>query len=280
MVPQRVRGGEDSARPPGVQEHPCTTGASHRRRRPHVRFGGALTRTVASMPDVHPDPVRSDEADLRACVEEVSAYLVAVRGGAPFLSPVDGRLLLAWLEQNVPVPLILSAIDEVAERHRRKRTRHRLTLAACKKTVEKQRTPAAGPNEGVRGGASAQTRVAAPGLARLAAEIRSLAMPAALADAGAELAAELEALAQQRAHVHSLGRAATAAVARFQVQAWQAASAEHDALRQQARDQLAGLRHGLRDADWQALVEEVAHDLIRQRTPVVCARQVWDRLAP
>ena len=46
-----------------------------------------------------PDIERSMEAN----AEEVRAYLVAVRGGAPFLSAADGRLLIHWLEQGFSV---------------------------------------------------------------------------------------------------------------------------------------------------------------------------------
>ena len=43
------------------------------------------------MTDSPPDPIE-------AAAEEVRAHLVALRGGAPFLSPGDARLLLRWLD--------------------------------------------------------------------------------------------------------------------------------------------------------------------------------------
>jgi len=244
--------------------------------------GPAATPATAEGPlPTSPDPSdATDLADLPARAEEVRDYLVAVRGGAPFLSSVDDRLLLDWLRQGVPVTLILASIDQVADQRRRKRSKSRLTLAACKKTVEKQRAGAGAERLGAGGGASAPPRVAAPRLATLATEVRALPVPPALAPAATELAAELELLAGQTDHADTIGRAATAAVTRFQARAWEATAQEHPTLRAQAETQLASLRSALSEPDWAALVDEVAHDLVRQRTPVVCARQVWDRLGP
>ena len=78
------------------------------------------------------DDTRSSQA------EQVRAYLVHVRGGAPFLSGADGRLLLSWLEAGISVPKILVAIDKTAARRRAKRSRSRLTLNACRKSVTGQ----------------------------------------------------------------------------------------------------------------------------------------------
>ena len=76
-----------------------------------------------------------DDQELSARAEEVTAYLVTLRGGAPFLSGADGRLLVRWLDQGVPVPTILTALDQVAERRRKRRTRSRLSLNAAKGVV-------------------------------------------------------------------------------------------------------------------------------------------------
>ena len=59
---------------------------------------------------------QTDELSLADKAEEVRAYVVAVRGGAPFLSAADGRLLVQWLERGISVGRILAAIDEVAEK--------------------------------------------------------------------------------------------------------------------------------------------------------------------
>ena len=76
-------------------------------------------------------PAPLDATTLAAMAEEVRAYVVATRGGAPFLSAADGRLLVGWLESGISVARILAAVDEVAEKRRKKRSRGRLTLSAC-----------------------------------------------------------------------------------------------------------------------------------------------------
>ena len=63
-------------------------------------------------------PAPLDAASLAAMAEEVRAYVVAARGGAPFLSAADGRLLVRWLESGISVARILAAVDEVAEKRR------------------------------------------------------------------------------------------------------------------------------------------------------------------
>ena len=88
--------------------------------------------TSQSNPDFQPT--------LEEKAEEVRAYLVAVRGGAPFLSAADGRLLVRWLEQGFSVARILAGVDEIAEKRRKKMTRGRLTLTACRRSIEGRTT--------------------------------------------------------------------------------------------------------------------------------------------
>ena len=82
------------------------------------------------------DHTANPAPSLAVQAEEVRAYVVAVRGGAPFLSAADGRLLVGWLEGGVSVARILAAVDEVAEKRRKKRTRGRLSLTACRRSIE------------------------------------------------------------------------------------------------------------------------------------------------
>lgn len=248
--------------PPGVATEPAVPGP-----RPSPSEGGA---------------VGADDLDLRA--ETVRDYLVSLRGGAPFLSGEDDRLLLSWLEAGLPVARILAAVDAVADRRRRQKSRRRLTLAACKKAVESGGTGSAGPAPSAREGPAVggEGEVSGPGapLAALAREIEASALPPALEEAGRALVAELRAVARSPAHPDELGRTATAAIARFHAAAWAAAAAEHAALHAQAEARLAALRTLVTGAEWQDLVEEAARDLLRQRIPAVSARAVWDRLAP
>ena len=69
--------------------------------------------------------------------EHVRSYLISLRGGAPFLSGADGRLLVQWLDDQIPVPVILSALDRVSLRRRAKRVRTRLSLNVCKGELKK-----------------------------------------------------------------------------------------------------------------------------------------------
>ena len=69
--------------------------------------------------------------------EQVRAHLVMVRGGAPFLSPIDSKLLVEWLDSSVPVDVILTAIEEVASRRSKSRLKRPLSLRAIKGVVKK-----------------------------------------------------------------------------------------------------------------------------------------------
>lgn len=214
------------------------------------------------------DPELAGSPDLADRAEAVRDYLVAVRGGAPFLSSVDERLLLAWLSDGVPVLAIAAAIDTVAERRRRRRARGRMGLSSCAKELTTQTTlPAVGSP-------------ASPGrLAALLAELRAMAVEASLELDREALCAELQAMDGSSSHPDELGRAAALAIRRFHAAAWLAASAEHPKLRARAEALLESLRSSLGEADWAELVEEQARDLLRRRFPAVSAKRVWDTLS-
>ena len=73
----------------------------------------------------------------QAAAEQVRAHLVMVRGGAPFLSPIDSRLLVEWLDASIPVDVILTAIEIVAARRSKNRIQRPLSLNAVKSVVRK-----------------------------------------------------------------------------------------------------------------------------------------------
>jgi hypothetical protein len=212
----------------------------------------------------------SSTTHLAAQAEEVRAYVVAARGGAPFLSAADGRLLVRWLEAGISVARILAAVDEVAERRRQKRTRGRLSLSACKRSIE-----------GKKQSKTTYDRPDAPSKASLA--------PYALALEAMDVAAEFEpertALVRRiQALDHlsdpdALATEAVAAVRAFHEGVWGRASSEHSALRTEASLELTALRSVLSEEAFEAAVEEVSRDLIRRRTPLVSAKAIWDRLS-
>lgn len=228
-----------------------------------------------------PSTPRDLDLDQRAAAaEEVRAYLVAIRGGAPFLSGADGRLLVDWLDQGVPVPHILGCIDRVAERRRTRRAKSRLTLSRCKSEVRKT----------WGSGASApkpQTEPEAPEafdtLLHRALDhwIDSLAAsPVAppLADAWSELLGELRALGTtEHLQLEPLATSAIGLCRRFHERAWDEC-VDQDALRQAARSELESIAGALDQRTLAALVEESAHSKLRQQLPQVSAERVWDTL--
>ena len=85
-------------------------------------------------------PVPLDATTLAAMAEEVRAYVVATRGGAPFLSAADGRLLVGWLESGISVARILAAVDEVAEKRRKKPKRKKKSVAPVEEKTPRSPT--------------------------------------------------------------------------------------------------------------------------------------------
>jgi len=213
-------------------------------------------------------PALADQERLAAFAtqaEEVRAYLVSVRGGAPFLSGVDGRLLLDWLEGGVPVAAILAAIDKVALRRRKARVRTRMSLATCKGEVNKtavMELPGA---------------TDASGVSELAFRFREMAVPAELEALREALVDTVEAITASDPSDRVSG--AITACRIFQEGAWDACASEHPALLAAAAEQLGPMKGVVSASVFEDLVVEVARDRLRQRFPVVCAQVVWDTLA-
>ena len=211
-----------------------------------------------------PDPTDP----MAEAAEQVRAYLVTLRGGAPFLSSADARLLLGWLDQGVPVPLILGSLDRVAERRRQRRSRGRMSLTSARRTVEKAwGTPQ--PGVGLR--------ALGPAAAALDAWLDAVAEPGDPAVAGLVTAARdrvaeggaLEAL------IADLG----AACRRFHAAQWQADPARQEALVLAARGDFASVKDKVSDAVFADLVAEAARGRLRARWPLVSAAELWDRVA-
>ncbi len=199
---------------------------------------------------------------LAARAEEVRAYLVALRGGAPFLSGPDGRVLVAWLEAGVSIAAITAAVDRVAERRRQKRRKSRLTLWACRGELDRMRlesAPAAGG-----------------GLAGWIAELEAANLGDEAIDARAELVQSLRAL--ESGSIEARAERAIAAIRRFHESVWQALGEAREGLEDEARRELGALLDDMEETKARAAIEEVARDLVRARTPLVAAKVAWDRL--
>ncbi|MBN1335669.1 MAG: hypothetical protein JXB39_06885 [Deltaproteobacteria bacterium] len=195
---------------------------------------------------------------LRQAADRVVEHLCVLRGGGPFLSSVDARLLVGWLNEGVGPGLICTALERVAERRRRRRVKAPLALRSCRSEVTRLRAGVSDPRvpPAVREGASLPVKGDLADLAR----------------------ATLEALDRLSGGREARAEAAIDLVRRFHAAAWDAASSEHGALRATAAAELATFRQDMDPVEWEASVEEVARDLLRQRFPLLSASAVWDRL--
>ena len=240
--------------------------------------------------DADPLEARSEEA------EEVRAFLVMLRGGAPFLSGADGRLLVEWLDAGVKPTTILLALEAAAARRMKRAARTRLSLSACKGELKRlltrseailppsARIPEPAPERSSAGAPS----MAWPALTSLASEIGAMSVPVALSRARDALVSTLEQLGLGRgvdgAPLASdpsgevVARAAIGACRAFHEVAWSAAEGERQDLMDAARRDLSSLAEVLPEEAFLAAAEEVARDRLRARTPLVSASVVWDRL--
>lgn len=247
------------------------------------------------------DPDAAIEDALSEEAEEVRAYLVMLRGGAPFLSGADGRLLVEWLDAGVPATTILLALEAAAARRMKRPTRSRLSLSASKGELKRLLarsgarlpSPSAAPeaepeDNSPRPHDPAAPSRAWPALLGLAAEVGAMDVAPALRQARAALVGALQRLGEGRdpsgaalpadGTGERVARAAIAACRAFHEIAWNEAEDERAALLEAARRDLASLAEVLPEEAFQAAAEEVARDRLRARTPLVSASVVWDRL--
>ncbi len=194
---------------------------------------------------------------LQQAAEEVRSHLVVLRGGAPFLSPLDGRLLLEWLEAGIGVPAILRALEHAALKRREKRVRAPLSLRSVRSRVKKARQPVLPEHPD-------------SGLSTLVEALRGEADPLVRQAA--------EELAGLRGSGDGLARQALAVVRRYHQAAWD--QADRESLLAVATEDLQDLRDKLDDKQWTAALEEVARDKLRARQPLLSATAIWDSLAP
>lgn len=213
----------------------------------------------------HPEPNLEEKA------EEVRAYLVAVRGGAPFLSAADGRLLVRWLQQGISVARILASVDEMAEKRRKKMTRGRLTLTACRRSIE-------GRTASKHAQTDPEETSQRVDFTDFLESLSEMDVPQSLEFARQALVDEIKQVDQDMDPEYA-ATTAVAACRRFHEHAWYAAEPEHPALRTEALESLSALKNVLNPAALEAAVDEIARDLIRRRYPLVSARSVWDRVS-
>lgn len=195
-----------------------------------------------------------DEEAVARAAEEVRAALVTLRGGAPFLSPFDARLLLAWLTAGVPVRVILYALEQTADARRAKKARTPLHLRHAAKAVDKilaVRLPTIRTGQGLE-----------PIAQRLLESTDPLEREAG--EAIAALRGDGEALVQQ-----ALGVAR-----RFHERAWE--RADREALFREADAELGDVAAMIAPEKLGGVREEAARELLRRRHPLLSATALWD----
>lgn len=198
--------------------------------------------------------------------EEVRAWFVQVRGGAPFLSAPDAKILADWLDAGVPVPRILRAVEAMAGWRRAKRLRGPFTLKSCARWLDAAGgAPELGaPELGARdAGADAAAPERAPSGAEVAEAGVTEALRAALAALYAEARAEVASVVGDDPEAVAAARCARAR--QFHEQAWALAAPVHDALVAEEAAALGDLA-GLMDAeDFRRVCEEAARHRWRAR---------------
>jgi hypothetical protein len=224
--------------------------------------------------------------ELSPLAEEIRAYLVDARGGAPFLSAADAQLLLDWLDARVPVPLIIASIDRVAARRRKKRVRSRLTLSACRGEVRKALKRQAARNSAglvLSDPEPARTPTShhhIRALRELIKELEDTEVDSELRTTWTTLIETLRELSHHESSLDDCTRSAMSAIRIFHRDAWDAMSAHHSSLRDAAREELASLQGAVSDRIFLELLEEAARDQLRRRHLLVSADRLWDRLQP
>jgi hypothetical protein len=236
-----------------------------------------LEDPVSTPPDKHLMPgLAPEEAALAQQADEVRAWFVSLRGGAPFLSSEDGRLLLSWLDGGMGVLALQACIERVADRRRKRKLRGRLTLAGCRGEVRKARK--AGATEPALASASSGGAGDLSGLAALGAELRCQELAPGPAKAMGSLASALERIAEEGEDVDSAARAATAACRSFHEAVWGGLGDERAQVEATVRAEMMVMEAALGAAGFAELVGELARTRVRSRFPLVSAQELWDRL--
>ena len=216
----------------------------------------------------------STPPDITEKAEEVRAYLVAARGGAPFLSAADGRLLVRWLEGGISVAKILAAVDEVAIKRRKKRARGRLSLSSCRRIIEGKKNSISLDQPVKRGGTGNSEHP----LEAYAQALSHMPVPEQLTGEREKLAKRIRS-AMQSENDEQTGLDAIASIRIFHETVWNFCSENHSNLRAEARLELSALKEVLSTEAFESAVEEVARDIVRRKYPLVSATAVWDRLS-
>lgn len=211
---------------------------------------------MSADPSPPAEPSEDGDSPLSADAAQVVSHLVALRGGAPFLSSLDSRALYQWLSAGVPVVMILRALEDTAERRQRRRARGPLTLQAARASLKALR--------------------AAPPSPPPPPEAWTTYLQA-LADHGDPLYAEAaRRLGALRGEGDALARQAIDTCRALWAEAWERTNP--DPLRAQAVVELGEHLHELNEAERAGVIEEVARAAHRRAWPLLSAGKIWDSL--
>ncbi len=187
----------------------------------------------------------------QTAAEQVRAHLVMVRGGAPFLSPLDSKLLVEWLDSAVPVDVILTAIEEVAARRSKSRMKKPLNLRAVKAVVAK-------------GLKRPEPSADSAALARLVQRLQSSQEPRLQG-----LAPDFMALQQAGLEGAALLAAVLDVARKFHERLWD--SCDQQELKDEAEVEVGDLRDMMSEERFKSALEEVARDNLRKRYKLLSA---------
>jgi len=202
--------------------------------------------------------------------ETISEYLVTLRGGAPFLSGADCRLLVQWLDEDIPTPAILSALEHVALRRRAKRVRARLSLNATKgelkKLLGKKTAPALPKKE--------EAHIFAPLHQRIVNALEENSAFYELQKSTAQQLLEID----MTTHDKMKGAQAISLIRSFHQTIWEESDTDRIHLLEQAEEEISAMKSMIPTNRWNELVEEIARDQLRSRFPLFSAQMIWDSL--
>jgi len=198
--------------------------------------------------------------------ELVRAHLVMVRGGAPFLSAIDSKLLLSWLDKGVPVPLIIESIEEVAAKRTKSRITTPMNLNKVKSTVNRQLKRRLKPKSAKRSKKAELAKIGAPALfLELSQSIEPLQRMAG---------EKLIAINTDDENIINL----VLQVAReFHEANW--VQCNQAKLKSEAAEELEPFREAMSKDRWEQAVEEIARDTLRKKTPQLTAAILCEALS-
>jgi len=198
--------------------------------------------------------------------ETVSEYLITLRGGAPFLSGADCRLLVQWLDDDIPAPAILSALERVALRRRAKRVRSRLSLNATKGELRKLLGKKEEPQK-----KRSSSHVFSILHQRI---INSIQENTEYLELQRSIAHQLIAI-DPKQDEKIITEEAISLIASFHQQAWENTNDRIELL-EQAESEIEMMKSMIPPQRWNELVEEIARDHLRSRFPLFSAQMIWD----